>query len=221
MNRILALLTVGAFAGAAFADVPPPPPPKGKKYVSVSSEVVLGKDVAGYVFVKQVTSFPGRPKPTYAKVELNTEKPTAIPEPARRTFVTLFAVPRDAAKGFKTDDELFDALGANKVKGAHHISFTSTATVSDKVKADSVKWTYTITAIDPKDGIKTKVEGEGYEPPTEKPKRNGEGKDSPEDDAPTAAVPAPRGGTWVAGLAAFGALTLGGLWLAGRGRRKV
>jgi hypothetical protein len=39
-----------------------------------------------------------------------------------------------------------------------------------------------------------------------------------EDATPTASA---RGGVWVAGLAAFAAITLGGLWLAGRSRRKM
>lgn len=220
MNRLLAALTVGLIAGVAVADIPPPPPPKGKKYVSVNNEVVLAKDVSGYVFVKQVTSIPARPKPTYSKLELTADKATAIPEPARRTYVTLFAVPADAAREFKTDDELFDALGAKKVKGVHGISFNSSATVSDKVKGDSVKWTTTVTAIDDK-GIKTKVEGEGYEPPADKPKPGGGKPPEEEEEAPVASAHTPRGGVWVAGLATFAALTLGGFWLAGRARRKV
>jgi len=223
MNRLLALVTVGLIAGVAVADVPPPPPPKGKKYVSVASEVKLGKDVTGYVFVKQVARFPGGQKPTYTKVDLGTEKPTAVPEPAGRTFVTLFAVPADAAKEFKTDDDLFEALGAKKVKGAHPLSFSSTATVSDTIKGDAVKWTYTITAID-KDGIKKTIEGEGAptDKPTDKPKTN-PAKDSPEDDTDTPVVgtSAPRGGVWVAGISAALAVMLGGMWLAGRVRRKV
>lgn len=224
MRRLLSVLMLAAFAGAAVADVPPPPPPKGKKYVNVSNEVLLGKDVSGYVFVKQVNTFPGGGKPASSKLELSTTKPTAIPEPARRTFVNLFAVPQDAAKEFKSDDDLFDALRTKKVKGAVSIGFYNTATVSDTVKGDTVKWTTTITAIDEK-GIKTKVEGEGYEEP-----KKGKGpntKDGPDDEeeaaggAPTPTAQAPRGGVWVAGLAAFAALTLGGFWLAGRTRRKV
>lgn len=205
MNRLLALLTVGLIAGVAVADIPPPPPPKGMKYVSVSNEVVLAKDVTGHVFVKAVNMVPPRAKPTYTKLELSTEKSTAIPEPARRVFVTLYAVPQDSAKEFKTDDELFEALGANKVKGAQRLFFNSTTTVSDTVKGDSVKWKYTITGVDDK-GIKTKVEGEGYMPPPDTPKK-GKG-------------PSPTG-TVVAGIAAFMALMLGGMWLAGRARRKV
>lgn len=223
VRLVAALFVVALAASAVVADIPPPPPPKGKKYINVNNEVLLGKDVSGYVFVKQVTQFlPGRQKPTYSKVELKTDKATAIPEPARRTSVSLFAVPQDAAKEFKTDDELFEALGAKKVKGAVSISFGSTATVSDTVKGDSVKWTTTITAIDDK-GITKKVEGDGYEPPAKKP-----AKDAPEDspeaddaDAPVGSVQAPRGGTWIAGIAAFAALMLGGFWLAGRTRRKV
>ena len=61
MNKLLALLMVGLIAGVAVADIPPPPPPKGKKYVTVSSEVKLAKDVTGYLFVKETSNPPGRP----------------------------------------------------------------------------------------------------------------------------------------------------------------
>ncbi|QJW96838.1 hypothetical protein [Frigoriglobus tundricola] len=203
MNRLLTLLTVGAIAGSAVADVPPPPPPKGKKYVSVSNEVVLGKDVTGYVFVQRVSTGPGAPRFTYEKLELTTEKAVAMAVGGRRTFVTLIAVPQDAAKEFKTDAELFAALGAKKVKGDRSLEFAGTATVPDTVKAESVKWTYTITAIDPKDGIKTKVEGEGAEKPGKKEK------------------PPTPGVSWMAGGAAALAALLGGFWLAGRARRKA
>jgi hypothetical protein len=220
MRRLLSVLTLAALASVAVADLPPPPPPKGKKYVSVNNEVLLGKDVSGYVFVKQVNTIPGGRKPAYTKLELSAEKATSIPEPARRTYVNLFAVPKDTAKEFKSDEELFDALGAKKVKGAVSIGFTSSATVSDKVKGDAVKWTTTITAIDEK-GIKKKVEGDGFEEPKapKNPKDGPEDEDDSPSDAPAAA--APRGGVWVAGLAAALALTLGGFWLAGRSRRKV
>lgn len=221
MRRVLSVLTLAAFAGVAVADVPPPPPPKGKKYVSVNNEVLLGKGVTGYVFVKQVTNFPPRGKPLSSKLELSTTKPTPIPEPARRTSATLYAIPEATAKEYKTDDELFDVLRTNKVKGAHHISFGSTAIVSDKVKGNSVKRTYTITAIDAK-GIKTKVEGEGYEPPAANPRTKEGQQDSPDaEDTPTATAPTPRGGMLVAGIAATLAVMLGGLWIVGRTRRKA
>jgi hypothetical protein len=219
MNKLLALLTVGAVAGVAVADVPPPPPPKGQKYVSVSSEVILGKGVSGYTFVQQVGMFPGGGA-TFNKLDLSDKKATAMAAGGRRRFVNLLAVPQDEAKGFATDDDLFSALKANKVKGAHHIGFPGTATVSDTVKGDAVKWTYTITAIDTK-GIKTTVEGEGAPKPTARPEK-APANDSPDEEgAPGAAVAAPRGGMWIAGLAAFAGLLLGGFWLAGRIRHKV
>ncbi|MCI0700490.1 MAG: hypothetical protein L0241_05355 [Planctomycetia bacterium] len=212
MHRFLLTMVAGLlFASIAFADVPPPPPPKGKKYVSVSHEVVLGKDVTGYVFVRQTATGPGRPKLSYEKVQFTPGKAAPVPTGNRRTYVTLFAVPQDTAKEFKADADLFAALETNKVKGVHRIGFGGTATVSDTVKGDSVKWTHTITAID-KDGIKRKVEGEGANEPKK-------GKNSPEEESPLAS--APRGGLWVAGLACFAAMTLGGLWIAGRGKRKV
>lgn len=201
-----ALVAALLVASAATADIPPPPPPKGKKYVSVSAEVALGKDVTGYVFVRQTATGPGAPKFTSEKVEFADGKAKAMPAGGRRTYTTLFAVPQDVAKEFKTDDELFDALKTNKLKGALPLGFPGTATVSDAVKGDSVKWTYTITAIDPKTGIQTKVEGEGYE----EPKRPG-AKEKPPVQA----------GVFVAGGAVALALLLGGFWLAGRARRKV
>lgn len=205
MNKLLTALVVGLLvAGAALADVPPPPPPKGKKYVDVSNEVVLGKDVTGYVFVQQVSTGPGRPTHTHSKLELTAGKAVAMPAAPRRTSVSLFAVPQDAAKEFKADADLFDALAANKVKGAHRLGFPGTATVSDTVKDKAVKWTHTITAID-EGGIKKKIEGEGYELPTEK-------KDKP---------PLAQAGSWAAGGAASLALVLGGLWVVGRNRRKA
>ncbi|MFM8273367.1 MAG: hypothetical protein ACKODX_13720 [Gemmata sp.] len=205
MKKLLAVLALAlAVGGAARADVPPPPPPKGYKYVTVSSEAALAKDVTGYTFVTQVTEFrPAPAKPKYAKVALTGDKAVAMPAAGRRTFVALIAVPQDAAREFKSDDDLFAALEAKKVKGAQAFGFPSTATVADSVKGDPVKWTYTITGVDEK-GIRTRVEGEGADKQLEK---KGKGP------APVSA--------WMAGGALALALTLGGLWLAGRARRKA
>lgn len=212
MNRLLALAAALLVAGHALADIPPPPPPKGKKYVSVSNEVVLGKDVTGYVFVQRVGTGPGRPTFTYEKVELTPGKAATVPTPGRRGSVALIAVPQDAAKEFKTDAELFDALKERKVKGTHDLGFPGSATVPDSIKGDTVKWTHTVTAIDPKGGFKATVEGEG------RPAAKGEAPGKPEEED-GAEARAPRGGTWVAGLAAALAAALGGLWAVGRARR--
>lgn len=237
MNRIIAFMPAALVAVAtlvaadvAVADLAPPPPPKGKKYVSVGSEVVLSKDVTGYVFVQEHGTGPGRPQFSYKKLDLNADKTAAMPTGGRRSYVRLIAVPQDAAKEFKTDNELFDALKERKVKGVHSLNFTGTTIVPVSVKGDTVNWKYTITAIDPKGGIKTKIEGEGHEPPTDTPKK----KDAPTKDDPDSSETGPSdsftdsfgrsippGGMLIAGLTTFAAILLGGLWLAGRTRRKI
>jgi hypothetical protein len=206
MTRFVAVLfAVAGLASAARADIPPPPPPMGKKYVSVSNEVVLGKDVTGYVFVVQSSFGPGRPIITHCKLELPVGKAVEIYVGGKHGSA-LYAIPEAVAKEFKTDQELYGALELGKVPGVHSIGFSGTTTVSRSVLGKSVKWTTTITGIDA-NGIKTKVEGKGAEPP------NKPGKDSP------TAVQTPHGVPCVGSIAAFAALTLGGFWLAGRTRR--
>lgn len=211
MTRFLAALLLAAVAASfARADVPPPPPPKGKKYVDVTNEVLAGKDLKGYVFVQRATSgFPGSQTFTFGKVELDEKKAAAMPAPTGKFgSVALLAVPEDAAKEFKTDKELFEALEKKKVKGVQEVSFTTKATVDDKIKENAVKWTYTVTVVDAK-GIQAKISGEGYE----EPKTPDEKKDKP--------LAFTEPGYWVAGLAAALGVTAGGLWLVRRGRRGV
>ena len=213
MIRFVApLFAVAVLANAVRADIPPPPAPFGKKYVSVSHEVVVGKDVSGYVFVLHVSHGRGAPRTTHTKWELTVGK--AVPIPVGEKYSsTLCAVPQDAAKAFGTDQELIDALLANKLTGVHSISFYPTETVSKRVLGRSVKWTHTITAIDPQNGIREKVEGRGAERPADKSKN----KDQPDKkDQPRA-----RAETWMAGGAAALAVLLGGFWLADRTRRKI
>lgn len=205
MTRFLAALVMAAVAASvATADLAPPPPPKGKKYVNVTNEVQLGKDVSGWVFVAQTSTGPGRPAVTTSKLDLSEKKATAVVSGGRRNFGTLFAVPEAAAKEYKTDKELLDAVTGNKVKGVQSIRFDGTATVDEKVKGDSVTWTYTITGIDDK-GIKTDVAGDGVE---KKEEKKDEKKDKP--------LALDGSGVWVGGIAAALAVTLGGLWLVRR-----
>ena len=206
MPRPLAALLLAALvAPFAAADVPPPPPPKGKKYVDVSCEVLAAKDLKpGWVMVqKVVTGGLGGTATTFARVDLDDAKPLAVPAAAGKFgHVTLLAVPDDAAKDFKTEKELFDALKAGKVKGAKELYFPRTGTVDEKVKENKVRWTYTVTGVG-KDGIEAKASGEGYEVP-----------DKPGDKPakPVGFEP----GYVVGGLAAAAAVCLGGLWLARR-----
>jgi hypothetical protein len=205
MNRfVVVLFALAVLASAVKADIPPPAPPIGKKYVSVDHEVVLSKEVPGYVFVVQSNFGPGRPIITHHKLELPVGKAVAI-DVGGKHGSSLYAIPEATAREFKTDQELFDALKKGTVPGVQRIGFGATATVSRRVLGNSVKWTHTITSIDA-NGIHTKVEGKGYEPP-----------ESPEKNDKLHA----RG--WP--CATFGALSLamlfGGLWRVSRNRRAV
>jgi hypothetical protein len=210
MTRLLAAAVVAALvAPVALADIPPPPPPKGKRYINVTNQVFVAKDVTGFVFVEEVTEFrPGPQPPTYKKLDLNAEKPVTPTAAARRISVALLAVPKAAADEFKSDKDLFEALKGQKVKGVARTHFTGTATVSDAIKGDTVKWTVTVTGVGAK-GITTKTEGEGFEVKKGVP----DGEDGTEEP-----VAAPRN-YWIAGAGAALALMLGGLWLVGRARR--
>jgi hypothetical protein len=202
MTRFLVAAVLAALAvGTATADIAPPPPPKGKKYVNVTHEVKLGKDVKGYVFVAQTTTGPGRPNVTTSKLDLG-EKATTVVSGGRRNSATLFAVPEVAAKEFKTEKELFDAVTGKKVKGVQTLSVYGSATVSDTVKGDSVTWTYTITGIDDK-GMKTDVSGDGAE--EQKPEKKEEKK-----------LAFAEPGYLIGGLAVAVGIAFGGLWLIRR-----
>lgn len=207
MTRFVAVLLAAAvLASAARADIPPPLPPLGKKYVSLENEVVLGKDVTGYVFVQSHGHGPGAPRMMYYRVELPPGEPVQMPAAGRYTYTGLYAVPQEVAKEYKTEDELCKALEAGKVKGAHSIGFGGDTAVPITTLRKSVKWTHTITGIDD-EGIKRTVEGEGHEKPADRPEKQGR--------------PSVLGGACVAGGAGALALLLGGLWLAGRARRKM
>lgn len=201
MRFVASVLVLAVAAGVASADGLVPPP-KGKKFVSVTGEVLIGKDVKGYVFVQKAGTGgrPGSAKHTLSKVELDEKKPLALPIPTGRFgYVILLAVPEDAAKEYKTEKELFEALDKKAVKGVQQISISSQQmAVDEKVKENKVTWTYTITGVDEK-GIKATVTGDGYE--------------EPKKDKPLALA---EPGYLVGGVAAALAVTFGGLWLVRR-----
>lgn len=198
------LAVVMVFTGVAVADIPIPPLAKDEKEIPVTSQVLLGKDVTGYIFVQQIGVGPGDPRYSYKKVELDQKKPMTMPREGQYLYVSLFAIPEAAAKEYKTDADLYAALEAGKVKGAHHAGVGSSGTwrvKKDEVKGDSITRTYTITAIDPKDGVKTTKES-----------------DEPKKDEPKKPLAFAEPGTLVGGIAAAVAVTLGGLWLVRRKR---
>lgn len=207
MRRFTCLLLL-LTTGVASADVIAPPRlPKGKKYVSVTSEVLLGKNVTGWVFLQQATDPKAAvPKFQYTRLTLDDKTPVTMPE-AQGPFggAFLVAVPEEAAKKFATDKELFEALEATKVKGVVVRDFVGQVAVSDKVKDTSVTWTHTITGVDAKRGtIKMTIRGPGApDGPAEKK----------EDKSPLAVA---EPSYLIGGAAAALCVTFGGLWLVRR-----
>lgn len=197
MRTLIALLLT---ASVVLANGPPPRV-KGKKWVKVDVEVQLGKNVTGYVFYEEGLrlDLKGPFILPFRKVELSEKKPTAIPSDVERRYTSLFAVPESAVREYKTEAGLREAIGKQLVKGVQSVDLAGVATIDENSKSDSVKWTYTITDIDEKDGIKVKITGEGYEEPKEKK---------------PLALSEP--GYLIGGIAAAVAVTLGGLWLIRR-----
>lgn len=214
MRTLLGLLLM--LPPLALANVPPAPlPPRDKKFVEVKSEVLLGKDVTGYVFVFHEKSNPrSEPGDRFSRAKLSATTPYSI-APTGGRGSQLVAVPEDVAKAYTTDDELFAALRDNKLKGTHTLGTGgggSTLVDETATTEKAVTWTYTITVVDPKKGIKWNIKGIGTEgSPNAEEKLPAKQKDGSTRSEP---------GAWVSGGAATLALVLGGLWLSGRSRRK-
>lgn len=210
VRPILSVIVVLLAAHAAIADVRPPFE-KGEKFANIRNEVVLGPDVTGYVFVQATESGPNS---IYNKLDLTTE--TAKELDHTHVTVYLIAVPQDIAKEFKTEDELFEALRAKSVKGTHRIKFVNEQiVVSDKVEGDLFARTHIITAIDAKDGIKTKIEKD-YELSADKLLKEIRSEQPLSQSGNVNFITA-----GIAGMAAFAAIAIGGFWLVGRSRRKA
>ena len=94
MSRLLAVLTLAVLGAPAVADIPPPPPPKGKKYVNVSNEVVLGKDGKVAAVVIGVGGFLGMGE---REVAVNFDSLRMSQDSNNRTLVTLDAT-KDSLK---------------------------------------------------------------------------------------------------------------------------
>lgn len=210
MNNLLVALTVLVVAGTAVADIPPP---KGQKRVSAEYKITTDKEIPGYTFytivggdlIKAITFDPKSPIDLSGSNRLGGARPAA-----------LVAVPAGAAKKYATEKEFHDALKARKVEGqvSARVSLNSFAVIKDTDPRTTVLREYTFEKIDPKEGIVLKAKDQVA------PKK-GAGKEAPEDDSDASVADAPPRGAWVAGAAAALAVTLGGLWIAGRARRKV
>lgn len=196
----LAIVFALASAGVARADVIFPPP-AGKKFVAVEHKFVTDKDYPEFAFF---TIIGDKATP----VEFTTKKPVVIAAkdiPRRAERVALVAVPKDAAKDFKSEDAFLKAVAKEKVAGlvATKGNFWPQATVSEKVAEDSIVSEHKVEKIDAKDGIVVPA-----------PKK--ECGETGADDAEPAAVAPVGGRLWVAGLAGFAAFASAGLWLTRR-----
>jgi hypothetical protein len=217
MSRKLAaavLVVVGA--AAARADVPPP---AGFKRVTLDHQIETDREYPEYAFFTVVGG------ERVAAAALAPKTPLVIAgagRGGRGRGCSLVAVPKDAARGYATEKEFHAAVAGGKVPGLVRAkaNFDSLTTVTESDPRKVVVEAYKVEKIDAKEGIVLR-------PVKAAPAPKSGSKDAPEDDPEPASredgavgLTAPGGG-WVAGLAAFAALALGGLWLARRGRSSV
>jgi|SRR5579883_455155 len=212
MNRLLAVLTLGLVASVAVADVPPP---KGFKRVTVDYKITTEKDYPEYAFFTVI----GRNRVTPVKLDSKTPLDILAKDRGGRFLAcTLVAVPKDASKNYATEKEFHAAVAAGKVEGEVKAKegFFTQMEVKDTEKRNAIVKEYTLDKIDAKEGIVLVAK--------DSPKKDN-GKDSGDDDSDTPNTPslasAPRGGLWIAGVAAALAMMFGGLWLVGRSKRKA
>lgn len=208
-QRLAALILAVCVVGIARADVPPPP---GFVRVVTDHKIVTAKDYPDYKFFT-VMQGPGKTGADgIAEVKLNTKTPVVIAGKGRRPFnpITLVAVPGDAAKNYKDETQFFEAIRAGKVDGLlrANASFSPVTTVKGGDPGKTMVVEHTLEKIDAKGGLELVRKKDGAVGGSEEPESAG------------AAASTPRGGVWIAGIAAAMALTFGGLWLTGRGRRK-
>lgn len=231
MNRLLlaagVALLLAVAAGPAVADIAPP---KGFKRVALDNKITTEKEFPDYVFYtviggagkgggfKENANAAANARGVNA-VKFDPKTPIEIKAEGRGAGIgrqgSLVAVPKDARKKYASDEEFHAAIRLGKVEGALRakVNFDSATTVKDTDARTTVTQEYKLEKIDPKDGLViTRVKGEEKK---DEPKKDGK----PEEEEEGVAAYAPKGGVWVAALAATAGLVLGGLWLAGRRRR--
>lgn len=220
MYRTLLVFGIGLLAATVVhADVRPP---AGFKRVVVDHKITTDKEISDYTFYTVIYGGKGGPKVT----EVKLDPKTAIEIPGvRRTGVGrqgwLVAVPKDAAKKYDSEKAFNEAIQKGKVEGLARTkgNLDSTDTVKDTDKRDTIVKEHKFDKIDGAAIVLITKKDEG----ASEPKKDGDKKDSPDEDDATPGVTAytPRGGLWMAGLATALAVMLGGTWLVGRTRRKV
>lgn len=197
MRVFFALLLTAGLASANGAR--PPEPPKGKKAVPVAVEVILDKEVKGYVLYSNIWWN------SRERLEANSEKAVGVSPDVLRIlghhFTAVYAVPEDFEPKLKKLDDWDNASKEDKARVLRH-EFDGYEFVDKSDERKAMTKTYLIKSIDAKSGIKVE-EVKDEKKPAEK-------KDKP------LALSEP--GTLIGGLAAAVSITLGGLWLARRRR---
>lgn len=215
MSRLLAVLVLGVLAaGIAQADIGPP---KGFKRVTVDYKIAAEKDYPEYQFFTVIGGSGGKGAKGrgVTEVKLDSKTPVMIAGAGRAgigRLCSLVAVPKDAAKSFDSEGEFHEAIRTGKVEGMLRAknTFAPFTNLKDSDNRKLVVTEYSLSKVNAKEGIVLVVKEAGSK---------GGSEESGESGAVTAYTP--RGGMLIAGLAAALGVMLGGLWLAGRGRRRV
>jgi hypothetical protein len=214
MKRLLGVLAAAVLvAGAARADIAPP---KGQKRVTLDHKITTDKEFPDYDFYTSVGG--GKRGPMVTAVKFGPKTPIEIKGAGRSPGIgrqgSLYAVPKGTAAKYDSEQAFFSALTGGRIEG--HIraktNFDALTTLKDTDTRTTVVMEWKVENLTAKDGFVLKSPDRG-EPRATPPK---DGNDSPEDDEEVAY--APKGGVWVAGLAATLGLVFAGLWLSRRGR---
>jgi hypothetical protein len=227
MSRLLLAAAIGLIVAASVqADIGPP---KGKKRVALDHKITTEKEFPDYVFYTVLggggktggkkDSVAGAEGVTLVKFDPKT--PIEIKAAGRGGGIgrqgSLCAVPKDAAKKYDNEKEFLAAIRSGKVEGQVRAkaNFGTTIDIAESDPRTSIEMEYKVEKVD-KDGIVGKfVTDDKKEPEKKDPGK----KDGPEDDEDSPVASAPKGGMWIAGVAATLGLVLSGFWLAGRNRR--
>ena len=214
MKRMLSMVVVlVASVGVANGDIPPP---KGLKRVPLEHKITTEKAYPDYAFFSQSGD-----KVVPLKLEPKSSATITTGGGVRYLSAVLVAVPKDAGKKYANEKDFFAAIASAKVEGLIQAPITFNAFTEVKVGDGRkvIEMAYKVEKIDPKEGIvlvEVKKGDPKVPPPPGAPKLGGE-----EEDSASVNTYAPKGGTWVAGLAGTVAVVLGGLWLTRRGRRDL
>ena len=221
MKRAFALLALGFFVATVSADVPPP---KGSKRVTLDWKITTETEFPDYTFYTAVGGGGkgGKAGEGVTMVKLDPKTPVELKGAGRGAGIgrqgSLYAVPKGAEEKFGSEKEFFTALRMGKVEGALRakVNLDASTVIKDTDPRTTVVWEYKVEKVD-KDGITGKMITEDKKDADKKEteKKDPAKKDSPDEEDATVAS-APKGGVWIAGLAATLALVFAGVWLAGR-----